>query len=130
MGLRGAVLKTGAQVAKVVTVADYGDQTTGDIRKRELVFRTVPRRTDGSGYDFDNPSMRWACENDEVERLLAFLESDVAPRGRYRVVDIDSPVVAVLELLCGRSNVGLSTAARVSSCRGPAALVTSGRRAA
>lgn len=100
MGLRGAMLKTGPQVAKVVTVADYGDQATGEIRKRELAFRTVPRRSDGPGYDFDDRSLgRWSCENEEVERLLAFLESDVAPRGRYRVVDTESPVAVILELL-------------------------------
>jgi len=72
LGLRGAVLKTGAQVAKVVTVADYGDQQTGEIRKRELSFRTVPRRTDPPGYDFDNPVTRWACENDEIDGCWRF----------------------------------------------------------
>jgi hypothetical protein len=37
------MLKQGTQVAKIVTLADYGDQQTGEIRKRELSFRTVPR---------------------------------------------------------------------------------------
>lgn len=106
LGLRGAMLKTGPQVAKVVTVADYGDQGTGEIRKRELAFRTVPRRGDGPGYDFDDRSLgRWSCENEEVERLLAFLESDVAPRGRYRVVDTESPIAAALELLTGAGDL-------------------------
>lgn len=106
LGLRGAVLKQGTQVAKVVTVADYGDQQTGEIRKRELSFRTVPRRPLASGYDFDNPIVRWACENEEVERLLAFLESEGAPRGRYRVVDTASPAAAALQILTGATDLG------------------------
>jgi hypothetical protein len=62
MGLRGAMLKKGQQVAKTVTVADYGDQVTGEIRKRELRFKTVPRDPQGPGYDFDSPTASWACE--------------------------------------------------------------------
>jgi hypothetical protein len=105
LGLRGAMLKQGTQVAKIVTLADYGDRQTGEIRKRELSFRTVPRSPLGGSYDFDNPTFRWACENEEVERLLAFLESAGAPRGRYRVVDTDSPAAAALHILTGATDL-------------------------
>jgi hypothetical protein len=98
------MLKQGTQVAKIVTLADYGDQQTGEIRKRELSFRTVPRSPLVGGYDFDNPIVRWACEND-VERLLAFLESAGAPRERYRVVDTDSPAAAALQVLTGATDL-------------------------
>jgi hypothetical protein len=38
LGLRGAVLNASAQIAKIVTVADYGEQASGEIRKREVAF--------------------------------------------------------------------------------------------
>jgi hypothetical protein len=102
-GLRGAVLKKGPRVCKTVALADYGDPVTGELRKRELSFLTAERHAIEPGYDFDNPRIRWACENEEVERLLAFLHSDVAETGRYRVVDTASPIGAILELLSAGS---------------------------
>ena len=102
LGLRGAMLKKGSRVAKVVTVADYGDRNTGVISKRELAFRTAPIRSDETGYDFENPSTRWACENEEVERLLAFLHSEVAATGRFHVIDTASPLAALIDLVDDR----------------------------
>lgn len=102
MGLRGAVIKQGRDVMKTVTLANYGDKTTGEIKKRELRFRTHGRRKDEQpGWDFDeaDPKTTWWCENEEVERLLSFLHSDVARTGRYRVVDTESPSGLVLNLL-------------------------------
>lgn len=98
----GAVVKIGRRVLKTVTVSDYGDQATGELRKRELRFRTHERRQDGQpGWNFDesDPKSMWYCENDEVEKVLAFLHSDVATTGRFRVMDTDSPEAALLELL-------------------------------
>jgi len=99
LGSRGAMLRTGPQVAKIVTISDYGDAATGAVSKRELRVRTVPRHPRGPGYDFDNPTRSWSCENDELERLLAFLHSDVSDKGRYRVIDTSSPAAALIELL-------------------------------
>jgi hypothetical protein len=99
LGARGAVLKTGRQVAKTVTYSSFGDTTTGEVKKRELSFRTVPRNPLGPGYDFDNPSARWSCENNEVDRLLAFLGEEVKGTGRYRLVDTNSSQIALMELL-------------------------------
>jgi hypothetical protein len=50
-----------------VAMSDFGDEATQTVRKRELRFRTVPRRSSGIGYDFEHPERQWACENDEVE---------------------------------------------------------------
>lgn len=134
--LQGALLKKGPQVAKVVMIADFGDRESGALSKRELSFKRVPRRPDGSGYDFDRPSRRWACENEEVEKLLAFLHADVATTGRYRVLDTSSPLAALMELahggqgdmsslveaLAGRSDLGDLVAALASTDEGlPAA---------
>jgi hypothetical protein len=135
LGLRGALLKMGPQVAKIVTVADFGDRDSGALSKRELSFKTVPRRRGGSGYDFDSPSKRWACENEEVEKLLAFLHTEVATTGRYRIVDTNSPLAALLELagsgqfdtsslveaLAARSDLGNVVAALASTDEGLAA---------
>jgi hypothetical protein len=102
MGLRGAVIKQGRDVMKTVTETNYGDKATGEIKKRELRFRTHGRHKDGQpGWDFDEPDPKttWWCENEEVERLHSFLQADVARTGRYRVVDTDSPSGIVLGLL-------------------------------
>jgi Domain of unknown function (DUF4263) len=136
LGFRGAMLKTGPRVAKIVLVTDFGDPGSGELRKRELSFKTVPRRPGGLGYDFENPCNRWACENDEVERLLAFLQSDVATTGRYRVIDTRSPLAELMELvdsdqidtstiiqaLAGRNDLGDVVTALASTDQGlPAA---------
>lgn len=102
MGNRVAVIKQGRDVIKTVEVANYGDKAAGEIKKRELRFRTHRRRKDdesGWGLDDSDPKTTWWCENDEVERLLSFLGANVAKTGRYRVVDTESDSGAVLNLL-------------------------------
>jgi hypothetical protein len=101
LGLRGAVIKQGPYVMKTVTVANYGDKETGEIKKRELRFRTHQRHKGfQAGYNFDEPDPKttWWCEGTEIERVLSFLQSDVARTGRYRVVDTDSPSGIILDL--------------------------------
>lgn len=99
LGVRGAMLKTGPQVAKAVSYAEFGDSDTGEVRRRELRFRTVPRRNDGPGFDFDKPRAKWHCENDEIDRLLAFLHTEVHSTGRFRLVDSTSPQGALIDVL-------------------------------
>ncbi len=93
----GAVVKKGPRVIKTVALAEYGDQATGEVRRRQLIVRTCPRRIDGPGYDYDNPTFRWYCEDDEIDRLLAFLTSDVERAGRYRLLDMTSPAAMLLD---------------------------------
>lgn len=99
LGFQGAMLKSGPHVAKTVTVAEYGDAATGEVRKREVRFRTSPRRSDGPGFDFSKPERTWACENDEIDRLVTFLNASVASSGRYKLVDTTSPEAAAVELV-------------------------------
>ncbi|MEY9963414.1 hypothetical protein ABIA33_001447 [Streptacidiphilus sp. MAP12-16] len=95
----GAVLKIGPKVCKTVSLASYGDSATGEISRRELRFASSPRLRGEPGYDFRNPTASWYCEGDEIERLLAFANSDVEHSGRYRVVDTASAAATVLALL-------------------------------
>jgi hypothetical protein len=100
MGNSGAIIKKGRGVTKTIAVTKYGDKKIGDVRKRELRFRTYEHRRDGQpDYDEKNPKNTWFCENDEIERVLAFLQSEVARTGKYRIVDASSPAGVVLDLL-------------------------------
>ncbi len=97
LGRKGATLKLGKRVCKTASVSLYGDGKTQEVRKRELRFSSY-LRTDGQ-FDFDAPETSWYIEDDEIERLLAFLNTDVDHTGRYRVVDAQSPASDVLGLL-------------------------------
>ncbi len=104
-GHRGAVIKPGPHVLKTVTWSTYGNDKTGEVKKRQLRFRAHNRRRDGRpGWDFDEPETKatWFCEDEEIDRLLAFLHSEVAEGGRYRVVDAESPSATLLDLLARR----------------------------
>ncbi|WP_157187300.1 Shedu anti-phage system protein SduA domain-containing protein [Nocardia vinacea] len=101
LGQRGAVIKKGRDVMKTVDLSHYGNPADGEIRKRTLRFRTIDVRGNRA-VDFDDGKTdknAWFCENDEIEKLLAFLHTDVARTGRYQVVDIDSPGAALIDLL-------------------------------
>ncbi|MEV7548477.1 Shedu anti-phage system protein SduA domain-containing protein [Amycolatopsis sp. NPDC089917] len=99
LGATGAVLKQGPQVCKTVTLSTFGDEDTQDVRRRELCFRSFPRHPTKPGFDFSNPQRRWSCENDEIVRLVAFLEAQVSEKGRFRVVDTASPTATLLMML-------------------------------
>jgi hypothetical protein len=93
---KGAVLKDGPGVKKTVELTEYGSPETGSTRKRELRFKTLYA---GSGPTAGTEKATWACENDEIDRLLAWLHSDVERTGRFQLVDADSPAAALLDLL-------------------------------
>ena len=103
MGLRGAVIKQGRDVMKTVDAGKLtATRQTGEVRKRELRFRTHERRKTvrlGGTSTSPDPKTTWYCENEEIERLLSFLHSDVSRTGRFRVVDTESPSGVVLSLL-------------------------------
>ena len=84
LGLKGATLKRGEQVCKTVQIGLYGDPETGEVSKRELRFKSLPRRLGAPGFDFDHPTVQWFCENKEIDKLLAFLKDEVDQPGRYR----------------------------------------------
>lgn len=97
----GAVLKPGPEVMKVVELCHYGDAKDGEVKNRTLKFRSfnVGKHQAPDFEDDKADKNNWYCENEEIEKLLAFLHHAVARTGRYQVVDIDSPDAALLELL-------------------------------
>ena len=100
MGRRGAVIKRGRDVIKTIILTNYGDRSSGEVKKRELRFRTHEnRRGQQPDYDEPDPKTTWWCEGKEIERVLAFLQSNVARTGRYRIVDTDSSAGIILDLL-------------------------------
>ena len=100
IGRRGAIIKRGRDVTKTVTLTDYGNKSTGAVSKRELRFRTHEiRRGENLDYDEPAPKTTWWCEGDEVERVRAFLQSEVIKTGRYKLVDVDSSAAAILDAL-------------------------------
>jgi hypothetical protein len=102
MGNQGAIIKQGRDVTKIVTVTSYGNKRTGEIRNRELRFRAYAHRRDGQpDYDEKDPKSTWFCENEEIERVLAFLQSEVARTARYQIVDTASPAGIILDILKG-----------------------------
>jgi len=98
MGLVGATLKLGPKVCKTVSVAKYGDAGKGEVKSRVLKVASYSRQQDG-GFDFANPETTWYIENEEIERLLAFLNEDVDQAGRYKVVDALSPWADLLDVV-------------------------------
>jgi hypothetical protein len=97
---KGAVIKAGRDVKKTVELVHYGSQTDGEVRNRTLRFRNHDVRG-GKTVDLDDEKRKnaWSCEDDEIEKLIAFLHNEVARTGRYHVVDVESPDAALLELL-------------------------------
>jgi len=102
MGLNGATLKLGPKVRKTVSIARFGDGETGEVKKR--VLRVSSHDRVNGVFEFDNPTVTWFVENDEIDRLLAFLNQDVDQPGRYKVIDADSPVADLLSILEGRGD--------------------------
>lgn len=104
MGMRHATLKNGKRVCKRVFYTDYGDVSTGEVTSRKLSFKTAPRSADATGYDFQSDKVvNWFCEDEEIDKLLAFLNSEVAHSGRYRVIDIEAPGAALLNIVSASS---------------------------
>ena len=100
LGRQGAIIKRGQLVTKTVELTKYGDGLTAEVKKRELRFRAHAHRKGGDpDYDEPDPKASWYCEGEEIERVLAFLQSNVARTGRYRIVDTNSAAGIILDLL-------------------------------
>ncbi len=98
---KGVVLKTGRDVMKTAELSHFGNPADGEVKSRTLRFRSFDLRGKRP-VDFEDDAAdknSWFCQNEEIERLLAFLHSDVARTGRYQVVDVDSPGATLMDLL-------------------------------
>lgn len=107
LGYKGATLKDGPEAFKTVALSQWGNTDTGEIRNQSLRFSTYNSLGPGNGYDFENPKTQWYCENGEIERLIAFLHSEVSEAGRYRIIDAEDPASAIIEALQG-DNIDLT----------------------
>ena len=97
---RGAIIKQGRRVLKTATYSTYGNAETGEVRQQELRFRAYDQsRAAGLDLDDPNPNSTWYCQNDEIERLAAFIGTEVTETSRYRLVDTHSPAADLLDLL-------------------------------
>lgn len=106
MGSSGIVLKRGPRVVKTLMLSTFGNEETGEVRRRVLRAQTCPLRPGGVGYDFDNPAYSWSCENEEADALIAFLAGEVPPVGRYRLLRIGSPAADLLAALGENVDIG------------------------
>lgn len=97
----GAVVKSGRDVIKTVLLEHYGRPESGRVSKRSMRFSAFDRRGDRvpDFEDLEAAKSTWFCENDEIDKVVAFLDNEVGRTGRYRLVDRESPAAALADLL-------------------------------
>jgi hypothetical protein len=97
----GAVVKSGRDVMKTVLLEHYGRPGSDKVSKRSLRFSSHDRRGDRvpDFEDQETAKSTWFCENDEIDKVVAFLNNEVGHTGRYRLVDRESPIAALADLL-------------------------------
>lgn len=96
---RGVTVKRGPRVCKTVSLSKFGDSATGEVSHRELRVSTAPRLSDSGNFDFANPTHTWSCQDEELDRLKAFLDNEDTPPGIYRLLAKDNPAAALADLL-------------------------------
>lgn len=99
VGSRGATLKNGRDVKKVVQYSEFGKADVGEIKNRTLRFSSYRREPGNEKDDFSHRESTWFIEDEEIERLIAFLGAEVEKSGRYRFIDASSPHSYMLDLL-------------------------------
>jgi hypothetical protein len=100
-----AVELSKAATFKSASLTLHGDPETGEITHKRLKLITAPRDPVTRGYDFDHPLKEWVGDDNQVDRLRAFLAGDLTV-GRYRIIDVNTPtgdIVGLLEGDAGRS---------------------------
>lgn len=97
----GAVVKSGRDVMKTVQLEHYGRPESDRVSMRSLRFSTFDRRGDciPDFEDREATKSTWFCENDEIDKVVAFLDNEIGQTGRYRLVDRESPAAALADLL-------------------------------
>jgi hypothetical protein len=96
-----AVVKAGPKAYKTASLLYFGPSPE-QITKRELVVKTS-MRSPGVGYDFADTQRDWYCQDQEIDRLAAFLrQQGVVAAGEYHLVASESPLVSLLSSLTDR----------------------------
>ena len=97
----GAAVKRGTRVLKTVEISHFGNPETKETRKRELRLRSIEAQ-ESKHVDFDDSSSTkntWFCNDEEIERLTAFLQGQIDQTGRYQIIDTKSADAALLHAL-------------------------------
>ncbi|WP_223198926.1 Shedu anti-phage system protein SduA domain-containing protein [Solihabitans fulvus] len=96
--IQTVVVKKGPQAYKTATLWLFGNQTTGEIKRRELRVQSWAVKSDGPGFAFDEkPENTWYCEQNEVAAFAAFLNGQLEEAGVYHRISNDSPLASVVE---------------------------------
>lgn len=87
---QNAIITKGQKTYKVASVLQFRNPDSGEITHREVHFNDYPFRV-GTGIQWDvkDRLRHWACKDDEIERLKAFLhtiDEAVAPK-QYTVIE-------------------------------------------
>lgn len=134
LGTVGVELSKG-NTFKYATLTLHGDSETGEISHKRLKVATAPRDPGSGGFDFDNPVKVWIGQDDQVERLRAFLAKELTV-GRYRIIAANSPTGGIVELLEGDAGRSVELLAALTDTLSPEVLAdalrttTSGQGAA
>lgn len=86
---------------KTAELFHFGGQNGGEVRNRTLRFRSHDLRG-SKAVDFDDDTSdknSWFCQDEEIEKLLAFLNDEVTRTGRYQLIDVESPGATLLKLI-------------------------------
>ncbi len=102
------VIKKGPRAYKTVTLSSFINSETGEVKKRVLQARTWPRHWDRPGFDWSRPDHSWRCENEEIDKVRAFLNDSLPEEGKYRLIRADSSFADLLnQIQAGGVEVGL-----------------------
>lgn len=84
--IRNCVVRAGPVAYKSASLLLFGEEGSDAITKRELRVQSWNAKSSGSGIDFTKTEHAWHCENEEIDKLLAFLSGEVSEPGRYRKI--------------------------------------------
>lgn len=87
---QNAIITKGEKTYKVASVLQFRNPESGQITHKHVHFNDYPfRRETGIQYDVKDRLKHWACKDDEIERVKAFLHSidDTTAPNQYTVIE-------------------------------------------
>jgi len=84
--IKSVVVKQGPQTFKSVSLLEFGKPDSDEVTKRELRVQSWKAKQTGSGIDFTETENAWHCEDEEIDKLAAFVSGEASEEGRYRRV--------------------------------------------
>lgn len=99
LSTQGVELHRGRRVYKSATLRSFGNRETGTVSRTELSLGSYPRRMFGPGFDFDDPTSTWRCDNEEIDRVRALLTGEFNDGGYYVRVERGSALSGLAEAM-------------------------------